>query len=324
MTKRNRRTALRCALNQRPSWSATTVLLLAVLVLTGRLPADSPRTGNLDYDDVKVGQRLRLIRTNGAAFTGTVIEKTNTAIRLELSAEEDGLDAWFAFPKKYLKTITRLEPLTETQKNAALEARKKEREEALAKFREALAARSGKTPQTETEKPEPTLEDRPTLTDRQLQLLTVFPTASWGPQRLQNIRQQWILRDLAPSRTESVFISIYPEWTEAAAQLQRLQTWEDQNRGLLLLERFSPQEGWTPERQTSLVAKRDAGAQLEPDEAEFLQNYADWLDAYQDSQKPTEPAGTEPAAETPQEPEGPETHEEAPAEPRTEPAEPND
>lgn len=251
-------------------------------------------TGELKYGDVRVGQRLRVIRTRGKPFVGTATAITADSVRLDLSGELDGLNAWVDFPVGTIRKLELLKPLSASEKKAVVRARKTEAEQALARVRR-------KSSTTPTDKPDkqadPPKSERPVLSEQQFALLRVFPLKDWGPERIRQVRQRWVLRDLGPTPAERDFIRLYSHWEEAVRQLEALRGWEIENRDVILLETFPPARGWSPERHADITAKQDAGAELDELEAVFLRVYPEWLKACkgQVPKKSTEPPDETPA-----------------------------
>ena len=262
----------------------------------------------LKYEDVRVGQRLRVIRTRGKPFLGTVVAVTADSVRLDLSGELDGLNAWVDFPAGTIKKLELLRPLSASEKEAVARARKTEAEQALARAGKKSPAtptdQDTKVPDSDTSGPK---SERPVLSEQQFALLRAFPPKDWGPERLTRVRQRWILRDLGPTPAESDFIGLYSRWEEAARQLEAVRRWETANRDVILLETFPPARGWSPERHADITAKQDAGAELDKLEAEFLRVYPEWMKAYKTHKKVEEPAQKRPEPSEPAKPEKPTT-----------------
>ncbi len=281
-------------------------LLLVSLVLVCSLSVfadDKPATvRELSFDQLEVGQRIRLTRTSGSVFTGTVTLLTRDALRLDLSDEPDGLNAWIGFRASIIKKIELLTPVPAETVQAVHKQRQDEAQKALQQVR----ARTD-TP----EEPGRKTDERPVLSDRQIMLLRTFPPDQWGNERLAEIRRRWVLMGLPPDAAESDFVRFYPEWEIARTQLESLRQWELDHRDVVLLETFPPSEGWSPRKRDLLAARLAAGAQLTAPEATFLQVYDDWFKAYQEHMKSTEPA--KPAEGTPAETPAPEVPPEKPA-----------
>ena len=269
------------------------LLLAALCLAAGSIAsarADEPPLKTLQYNEVQEGTRVRVTRVVGTIFVGTVVSRTDDAIRLDLAGEPNGVNATITFPAKSITKIELLKGLSEAEMKAiqqerqarAVEAREAERSKAPARV-----STAGKTP---AERPAET-EPRPVVTDAQAALLRAFPTDQWGVDRLAEIRRRWITLGLAPSQTESDFVTRYPQWTQAVAQLEALKQWEIDHRDVILLENFPPKDGWSSAKHDTLTAKQAGGGVLTETEAGFLQVFPEWLKAYEAEQKAKKPAG---------------------------------
>lgn len=265
-------------------------------VLPEAVPQPARVLRALTWEDLQLGQRIRISRTRGGPFTGTAVRKTDQFVRLDLTLEPDGLPAQIDFPKDTIKGIALVETLTAAQQQGAQERNQAERVRAI----EAVRRRYAEI--LLEEGPPPILSAvavEPALTERQVWLLTSYPPEFWGPARFRWIRQRWILIGLPPDETESNWIRVYPEWLQAVDALNQVKKWQMENLGPTLLASFPPEEGWGPDRLAQIKKKEAEGVELNEYEQDFMKFYPDWLKAYEARKRLEElpPVKAEPGAQ---------------------------
>ena len=269
------------------------VLLGLTTTILGVQPAQAgePAGTQVQYGQMESGQRVQVKLLSGSVFTGTVLSRTEQAVRLDLGGEPDGLSAWIELKASSIARIDLLKALPEAEVKVRRQERQAEAERALETARVKREEERNR-PDAQEKKEAP--EERPRLTEAQAALLRAFPPDQWGPATLEEIRRRWIVQGLAPNEMESAFVTYYPQWQEAMETLEAMRQWALDHRDVILLEMFPPEEGWSRARQAAIAAKLAAGGQLTEEELAFLEVYSDWLKAYEEREKTKEGAKTTP------------------------------
>ena len=268
----------------------------------------------IKLDELKVGMRIRIQLRYSRPFIGTVSRITDTMVHLDLSAEETGLPGKLKFRKSDIATIYELKKQTDEEKKLVLGAR---REKILA-IRTAVKDRLEKRRTAEEKKAREEKVAEETLRkaldvvvaeeeeERMRALLAEFPPEQWGEAKLRRIRENWILRDLAPNAKESRFVSIFQDWKRSRDVVAVLDARQQEAEGEKLLLKFPPSEGWGQERLAKVIEKEGKGEPVTEKETEFRKSYEAWSKAVQHRAveiQPQLPAEEKPAPETEKPPE---------------------
>jgi len=268
----------------------------------------------IKLDELKVGMRVRIQLRYSRPFVGTVSRITETMVHLDLSAEETGLPGKLRLRKSDVAAVWELKKQSDEEKKLVLETR---REKILA-IQTAVKERLEKRKESEEQEAQKEKVAEDTLRkaldvvvakeeeEQMRALLAEFPPEQWDETRLRTIRENWILRDLAPNARESRFVSIFSEWKRARDVVAILDARQQEADAEQLLLKFPPSEDWSQERLARIIEKEGKGEPVTEREAEFRKSYEAWSNAVQrravEVQSPS-PAEKEPAPEAEKPPE---------------------
>lgn len=241
---------------------------------------------DIRVDDIKPGMRVRLQLHYGKPLVGTVLRVTGTRLRLDLSGEATGLPGKFRFRKSDVALAYELKKQTDEEKQQVLERRKEKVSRIRIKMEERLEKRKAGEKQAEQEEAaeETTKKALDVIVKKEEEaemrvLLKEFPADEWGEEKLREIRETWILRDLAPNAKESRFVTVFKEWENARDTVAVLDARKRREEGGKLLLRFPPSEGWGQERLAKIIRKETKGEAVAGEEAEFRKSYEAWSEA---------------------------------------------
>lgn len=260
----------------------------------GRGRSSGPKTlpepevvGLVQVADVKPGMRVRIRLTRGKPLTGTVTRVTDSVIQVDLSAEATGLPGKFRFRKSEVAEVLEVKPQTDEEKELIVEQRKQKisriKVEVAERREKQKAAREkeGADEQTAREDLRKALDVVVAAEDeaRMRALLEEFPPEEWGEDKFREIRETWILRDLAPNEKESRFVTLFREWQRARDTIAVLDARKQAEDGERLLLTFPPSEGWGLARLEKILQKEVNGETLSEEEVEFRNSWEAWSQA---------------------------------------------
>jgi len=264
-------------------------------------PSGPEILGKVKLEDVRAGMRVRIQRSVGRPFVGTVSRVSDTMVELDLSTEGSGLPGKVRFRKGDIAQVTELKPQTDEERRQVVQEREKSVAQIRIEAAERLEKRRGEETKDEEAVKTAQEEYRKALDvavsqqreEEMRKLLEEFPPGDWGEERFRRIRENWILRDLRPTDKEIRFLSVFQDWKDARDTVAILDERQQEKEGDKLLLKFPPSEGWG-QAKLSAIAEREAKGEAVPEkETEFKKVYEAWSKAV------TRRAAEKPAGETP-------------------------
>jgi hypothetical protein len=237
--------------------------------------------------DLELPARVKLQFKRGRPIVGRLTWMDDTYLKLDTSGEPEGLPGKFRFRRADVVKAWEVSALTEDERKAAREAQHRRIEVVRSQHAELVAKRRAeeqaredaeKAKQEELKK---ALDNVVSAEDEQAMraLLDEFPPPAWSEARANEIRDNWRLRDLTPSKQEARFLNVYDQWKRARDLIRIVDAKKTAQTGDALLLKYPTSAGWGVDRLDQINAKAANGEELTPEEADFRANYALWQQA---------------------------------------------
>jgi len=240
----------------------------------GQTVSSENQVREIEPDQLRIGNRARIVLQNGSEFEGRVMGLRKDQVRLNLSFENLSLSGNVTLQKDEIETVFVLPSLTMKTREEILEAKERVMASRAASGASDEAVAKTSDGKEENEK-EGATDEKPVsemkLTAEHRRLLDRFPADSWGPERYRSVESKYPYQRTTRERE---FLTIWEKLTEAR-NIQQLNHYRE------LLDKFPPDEGWSKKKYETLTTEKGLlpgkGREVRtPRERAFIDAYETW------------------------------------------------